>query len=174
MFIDPRVAIEKGWIRGIADQGVQVQPNAIDFTLDEVFSVNLANTFVVSEGGKQMRGGAKVSPVPQRDGSGDFWVLVDPVYDCLSNMYVEVPEGVAALLVIRSTFNRNGIYLTSGLYDSGYKGHIGFVLHNIGTTKVGVGTRVGQIIFVESSNAGIYAGQYNHLLGTNAPHVGNH
>lgn len=174
MFIDPRVAIEKGWVKGIVDQDKQVQPNAIDFTLDEVWSINLGNTFVVSEKGKQMRGGTKIEPIAQRDGTGDFWNLDSIVYDCLSNMYVELPDGVSAMLVTRSTFVRNGLFIVSGLYDSGFKGHIGFVLHSPSLVKIGVGTRIGQIIFVEASSSGLYAGGYNHLLGTNAPHMGKH
>lgn len=173
MFVDPRIAIEKGWVKGVADQAKQVQPNAIDFTLDHVWSINMKNTFVVSEGGKHMRGGSEIFPVPHRDGSGELWTLDTGVYDCLSDIYVELPEGIAAMLVIRSTFNRNGLFLTSGLYDSGFKGHIGFVLHNPSTSKIYTGTRIGQIIFVESASAGVYAGGYNHLLGTNAPHIGN-
>ncbi len=184
MFIDPRIVIEKGWVKGIVDEKKQVQPNALDFTLDEVHLISATSTFVISEAGKVMRGNSKLEPIPMRDGSGNFWILDYGIYDCLSNVYVELPEGVAAMLVIRSTFNRNGIFLTSGLYDSGYKGHIGFALHvqspqayggtQLGKTKIGTGTRVGQIIFVQADSSGLYAGQYDHLLGTNAPHIGNH
>jgi len=179
MIINPRRAIAEGWIKGITDEDKQVQPNAIDFTLDELWSIN-NNLAVISEGGKQMRGGGKSEPVPARDGSGSYWTLSPGVYDCLSDMYVEVPEGVAAQLVIRSTFARNGMFLVAGLYDSGFKGRIGFCLHvpqpmlaDIGPlTKIGAGTRVGQIIFVEASPSGVmYAGQYNHAVGTIAPHM---
>lgn len=179
MFINPRVAIEKGWITGITDDAKQVQPNAIDFTLDEVWGIN-NNMCAISETGKQMRGGGKIEPIDARNGSGTFWHLRAGVYDCLSDMYVEVPEGVAAQLVIRSTFARNGMFLVAGLYDSGFKGRIGFCLH-VPTPRVydettvesviGVGTRVGQIIFVEASSAGMYAGGYNHAAGTLAPHM---
>lgn len=183
MFINPKTAIEKGWIKGITDEKKQIQPNAIDFTLDEVWSVNVA-LCAISEDGKQMRGGGKIQPVPARNGSGNFWHLGYGIYDCLSDMYVEVPDGVAAMLVTRSTFARNGIFLTSGLYDSGFKGRIGFTLHvqpsqvlngleNPHNTVIGVNTRVGQIIFVEASSAGLYTGGYNHAAGTVAPHMKN-
>jgi deoxycytidine triphosphate deaminase len=170
MFINPKTAITNGWIQGIKNEALQVQPNAIDFTLDQVFSINLLNAFIISEAGKQMRGGGKVLPIEQRDGTGEFWNLEGASYDCLSDMYVEIPEGVAAILVPRSTFTRNGLFIASGLYDSGFKGHIGFVLHNPARTKIGVGTRIGQIIFVSSENAKLYAGGYNHEAGTVAPH----
>ena len=116
-----------------------------------------------------MRGGDEVHAIPDRAYPDlHFFCLDAPKsYDGTSNIYLNLPENVAAQTIIRSTFNRNGIFLTSGLYDSGYKGHIGFALHNVaGYTKIEQGTRIGQIIFVRSESAGIYAGGYNHTEGT--------
>ena len=168
MFINPQTAKSEGWITGIRDPEKQVQPNAIDFTLDLAFSIAVSNAFVISESGKVMRGGAPYAPVEDRSSGMEFWNFKEnTMWDCLSDMYVTLPDGVACMLVARSTFTRNGLFLTSGLYDSGFEGHIGFVLHNpAGLAKVGVGTRCGQIIFVESKNAGQYAGGYNHEEGT--------
>lgn len=169
MFINPKIAIKEGWVTGIVNEEVQVQPNAIDFTLDRLFTVNVNNEFVISEAGKQMRGGTEYPTYQDRkDPSMSFWTLRNPIYDGMSNVYVDLPEGVAAMLVIRSTFNRNGLFLTSGLYDSGYKGHLGFILHNraAGLTKVARGTRIGQVIFVASGTAKMYAGGWNHDQGT--------
>lgn len=172
MFIDPRVAIENGWVTGIKDVDLQVQPNAIDFTLDTLFSINGDASCVISESGKKMRGGEKINSVQDRRDEEWYWTLNGGIYDGLSDVYVNLPEGVACLpVVVRSTFNRNGIFLTSGLYDSGYQGHIGFAIHNwLGNAKIGVGTRIGQIAFVESAKAGLYAGGWNHTEGNIAPH----
>jgi len=170
MFINPKTAISEGWVRGIHDEKKQVQPNAIDFTLDNLYTINDANSFIISEEAKQMRGGDPVSPVPwRRDGGNTSYWNLQPhnVYDFVSDMYVELPEGVACMLIIRSTFNRNGLFLTSGLYDSGYNGHIAGALHNrSGVTLVAPGTRLGQVIFVSSDSAGMYAGGWNHAEGT--------
>lgn len=168
MFINPKTAISEGWITGIVDPEKQVQPNAIDFTIDKVFSIAVGNAFVISEAGKVMRGGATFLPVKDRSSGLEFWNFKEgTMWDCLSDVYVKVPDGVACMLVARSTFTRNGLFLTSGLYDSGFEGHVGFVLHNrAGLAKVGVGTRCGQIIFIEAQNAGQYAGGYNHEAGT--------
>ena len=164
MFINPKTAIENGWIKGIADPEKQIQPNAIDFTLDKLYQIASDTTFVVSEQGKQMRSNYELKAAEdRRNPELSFWQLQpQSVYDGMSNMYVTVPDGVAVQLIIRSTFNRNGLFLTSGLYDSGFEGNIGFALHNrSGEAKVAVGTRVGQIIFVESDSHGKYAGGYN-------------
>lgn len=174
MFISPITAIENGWVTGIYDAKKQVQPNAIDFTVDRLFGINQNAQFTISEYGKVMRSTAEMAPVPCRRTKAEkgidvsFWLLNDTIYDGMSDVYVDLPEGVAAMLVPRSTFSRNGIFLTSGLYDSGYKGHIGFLIHNRarGTSKIAQGTRIGQIIFVASESAGLYTGGWNHEVGT--------
>lgn len=174
MFINPKTAIDNGWIKGdITDK--HIQPNAIDFTLDRVFCIS-DGSCAIAEFGKRMRPQAEVTPFPivrelyeikDVPYTTEGWILHKGSYDCMSDFYVEVPEGVAAYLIVRSTFNRNGMFITSGLYDSGFKGHVGFVLHNmIGQAAVPKGTRVGQIIFVSSENAGVYAGGWNHEAGT--------
>ena len=166
MFINPKTAIEEGWVTGITNPEVQVQPNAIDFTLDHLFSID-DQPFIISEAGKTMRGGSpmEISVVD----SVEYWNLRGGrVYDGMSDIYVDLPEGVAAQLIIRSTLNRNGLFLTSGLYDSGYKGHLGFAIHNRANERalIAPGTRVGQVIFVSSDSAGMYAGGWNHEAGT--------
>lgn len=169
MFINPKTAIENGWVTGISSVDVQVQPNAIDFTLDKLFTINNM-TFVVGEDHKQMRGGEPLEATTAWNGTEtrEYWRLnPNSVHDGMSNMYVNLPEGVAAMLIIRSTFNRNGLFLTSGLYDSGYVGHLGFAVHNRGgIALIEPHTRVGQVIFVSSDSAGLYAGGWNHERGT--------
>ena len=180
MFISPKTAIQEGWVTHPNCKVIEdwfdhkfLNPNALDFTLDAVYTIASANAFIIDEENKMMRGGAPHLPIADRVTSKEYWFMKGKsVYDCMSDLYVEVPEGVACQLIIRSTFSRNGLFLTSGLYDSGFKGNIGFAIHNNceGIMKVGVGTRIGQIIFVESASEGVYAGQYNHEAGTAAPH----
>ena len=152
MFINPKVAIEKGWIRGIKDPAKQVQPNAIDFTLDKVMAFLGGEVARLSESVKQMRALEMYEPtrILTMGDETPFWVLqAQKVYDGMSDIYVEVPEGAAAILYTRSTFARNGVFITSGLYDSGYKGNIGFTIYTVGgSIDIGVGTRIGQVAFV--------------------------
>lgn len=184
MFISPTIAIENGWIRrqdGSPIATCNIQPNAIDFTIDRVFTTDEASDIefyavdVVSNDQvktvKQFPIFSEVDAVEHSNPKFDripVWTL-DPrrSYDFLSDFYVEVPEGVAALLIVRSTFNRAGLFVTSGLYDSGYNGNIGAAIHNNGNTRalVGKGVRVGQIIFVKSESVGVYAGGYNTAEG---------
>ena len=177
MFISPKVAIEEGWITHPNCSTYQdwednnfVSPNAIDFPLNRLFSINQSNTFLVSENRKLLRGGEEILPTTKcEDGSPYlFWKLnPNTVYDGVSDMYVNIPSGIAAQIIIRSTFSRNGLFITSGLWDSGFKGSIGMAIHNrSGEAFIAPGTRIGQIIFIESQNALMYAGGWNHEKGT--------
>lgn len=165
MFINPKVAIEQGWVKfpEWMSEGFQqkcIQPNALDFTVDAFYLIG-EDTFKISETDKTMRAQAKLETVEGK------YLLTKGCYDAMSDFYVSVPEGIAAYLITRSTFNRNGVFIQSGLYDSGFKGNCGFVVYNMGgVTEIAPHTRIGQLIFVKSEDSGImYAGGYNTEAG---------
>lgn len=161
MFINPKIAIEKGWITGVKDPKRQVQPNAIDFTVDIVQALSVMPARV-TESDKKMRSLMAFEPI---DG---MWTLNgNAVYDGTSDVYVNIPEGVAAVLWTRSSFARNGVFILSGLYDSGYIGHVGFTIYTPGgPIDIAPGTRIGQIAFMHSESAELYKGGWNHQQGT--------
>ncbi len=167
MIINPNFAIEQQWVTFPSSMQENIdkyiQPNAIDFTLDVLHEPENGSEFILSESRKQMRPHIKVNV--EDDG---FWELSsNKFYDGLSDIYVKIPLGVACLLVSRSTLIRNGLFITSGLYDSGFYGHIGCVIHNTtGISRIEPGTRIGQIIFVASPNSGAYNGSYSHQQNT--------
>ena len=178
MLHNPNDLINKNLISGT----LSVQPNAIDFTLDELYLIEPSLTYISNNKTLvQHRTRNKVSlvtPESLRDShafgnvteepnlASGWFLAPNSSYDGTSNVYVEVPEGMAAFLVVRSTLNRNAIVLTSGLYDSGFKGHIGFTIHTkAGNTFIEKGTYVGQIMFMASDSAGTYSGGYNTEVG---------
>ena len=174
MFISPEVAIREGWIKFPEWMSQEfrdkcVQPNAIDFTLDKLYSHSDFTPFVLNESRKMMRQVIEQYPIPYNGYDDSMYLLEqNQTYDAQSDFYVTVPDGVAASLIIRSTLNRNAIFLTSGLYDTGFEGNIGFALHNRSINSrayIGQHTRVGQIIFIEAANAGIYKGGWNTANG---------
>lgn len=161
MLANPQFMVNSGFVKNLTDIKKQIQPNAIDFTVDQI-QMMYTQHCMIGEGHKEMR---MQRPLDPEDG---WWKLSPSMqYDVSSNVYVEVPEGYAALLILRSTFVRNGMWLASGLYDSGFKGNIGAVLHTGSTyPTIEVGVRIGQIMFIESKSAGVYAGGYNTTDGT--------
>lgn len=168
MLIKPTEAIKQGWIKfpeSMTQAQIDkcVQPNAVDFTLDVLYSLDNTSMAVLSETSKLMRVLSKEEPT-----YGEAWVLNQgTVYDGMSNIYVTVPEGHAAILYTRSTLARNGVFLVSGLYDAGYTGQIGFTVYPVGgPMMLTPGTRVGQIAIITADSVGKYAGGWNHAQGT--------
>ncbi len=167
MFISPKVAIQEGWVKFPTwmDETFQqkcIQPNALDITCDRLFAINQENTFVLSETTKQMRGSY------EQYAYSDWWDMQPHTcYDMMSDFYVSVPAGVAGIFVTRSTLNRNGLQVTSGIWDSGFVGNLGGVItNNSGITKLAPHTRVCQLAFIKSEDSGIlYAGGYNTKQG---------
>lgn len=166
MLINPKTAIDKGWIKGVTPG--QIQPNAIDFTIDKAFEIQPTVFMLYKDSKKQHRKSVEL-PLLEHPGLGlgvdnlMFGIPGKTSIDCMSEMFVELPAGVAAKLIIRSTLNRNGLFLTSGLYDSGFKGNIGCVLHNMseGMAFIEKGSCIGQIEFYTSDSNELYKGGYN-------------
>jgi len=132
-----------------------VQPNAIDLRLDSVFEID-DTLFVLDDDQKVHRKKIQLNP----DKDGYFWL--DPGhYEVLMKNVITVGQNEAGFVITRSTLNRNGIFLTSGLYDSGYDGFMAGVLHvNCGKAKIKKGARIGQYLNFESESKGMYDGDY--------------
>jgi deoxycytidine triphosphate deaminase len=132
-----------------------VQPNAVDLRLGKVFKIR-SNVFELTNEEKKHRGTEELYP----DADG-YWTLFPGSYEIVMENIVNVAEGEAGWVITRSTLNRNGVFITSGLYDSGYHGVMAGVMHvNVDIFKVKKGTRVGQYICVKAEALHKYDGDY--------------
>ena len=132
-----------------------IQPNAVDLRADKFFRV--ADTdFVISEDHKQHRGSIEIEP----DLDGWFY-LEEGHYEVIMKNIVNVGNNEAGWVITRSTLNRNGLFLTSGLYDTGYNGVMAGMLHvTIGPARIKKGTRIGQYLNFEAESIKVYDGSY--------------
>lgn len=139
-----------------------VQPNAVDLRLDKVFKIK-EELFELSNEDKKHRGtDYEVKPDPQ-----GYFNLEPGHYEVVMENVINVGEGEAGWVITRSTLNRNGLFLTSGLYDSGYHGIMAGVLHvNIGAARIKKGTRIGQYLSFDAEALHKYEGSY----GLNSEH----
>lgn len=162
MFLNPREVFESGWLRGVEE--TDIQPNAIDISVDKVFTLFEHTPFILRKDSKQHHT-RREAEIEVWD-TTHLWKLTPGAYDFVSNVYVEVPEGVCGWLITKSTLNRNGVIAHSGLYDSGYKGHLSGSLYVMGgLSYIEEGARVAQFILGHSSSAGLYKGGYNAVEG---------
>jgi deoxycytidine triphosphate deaminase len=132
-----------------------VQPNAVDLRLNKVFRVK-PDVFEISNDFKKHRGTVEVLP----DEEGYFSLELGD-YEVTMENIITVGENEAGWVITRSTLNRNGLFITSGLYDSGYNGVMAGMLHvNIGPAKIKQGTRIGQYLSFDSEALHMYDGDY--------------
>lgn len=156
MLFSPTKALEEGWVFGEDICKESIQPNGIDFKIERLFRLD-QTPFTLRKNSKINRKTYSVLPNEE----GDYKLNRNSQYDILTNLKVKLPADVAATCIIRSSMSRNGLLLGNGLYDSGYEGTVGTVIH---TPNIEVvlehGVRIGQIIFHSAQSAFKYSGQY--------------
>lgn len=136
-------------------QPKDVQPNAVDLRVGKIFNIT-DTTFTIDEDQKVHR--EKYQLEPWEDG---YYYLYPGLYEVVMENQIEVGENEAGFVITRSTLNRNGVFLTSGLYDSGYKGVMAAVMHvGVGLMKIKPGTRIGQYLCFDSQMLHHYDGDY--------------
>lgn len=75
---------------------------------------------------------------------------------------ISVPANAAAMLFVRSSLSRKGIFISSGVYDPGFSGASGCTIYNMGDERVVFeeGDRIAQMVFFECDPASQYNGKY--------------
>jgi len=132
-----------------------VQPNAVDLRLGKVFKMS-QSTFKIDEKEKVHRGSYEMKPDPL-----GYFNLPEGHYEVVMENMIVVGENEAGWVITRSTLNRNGVFLTSGLYDTGYDGVMAGVMHvTCGPMRIQKGTRIGQYISFNAEALHNYDGSY--------------
>ena len=130
------------------------QPNAVDLRVDKIFRLH-DKEFEISDKEKKHRGSWEV------EHQNGFFYLEPGTYEIIMENIVDIPEGYAGWVITRSTLNRNGLFITSGLYDSGYNGVMAGALQvEGGPAKIQKGTRVAQFLMFEAETLSMYDGDY--------------
>ena len=136
-----------------------IQPNAVDLRLDKIFAINYKLFAIGEENDKEVkihRGSFEMHP--DKDG---YFFLNPGTYEIVMENTITIGEGEAGWVISRSTLNRNGLFITSGLYDSGYSGIMAGALHvNNFAAKIKKRTRVGQFLLFKSESLKKYDGDY--------------
>ncbi len=145
-----------------------IQPNAVDLRIGKILKI-VDRVFVIDDGYKGHRGSVEMHP-----DAGGYWFLEPGDYEVVMENKVTVSEGEAGWVITRSTLNRNGVFLTSGLYDSGYSGVMAACMHvGVGPMRIAKGTRVGQYLSYDAQTLGMYDGDYGDGSSHDAKYEGN-
>lgn len=94
--------------------------------------------------------------------SEDVDILHGHAKNVLLNEIVKLPDNIYSTFIHRSSFNRNGIFVTGSIYDPGYNGQVGCTIYNFSGKSIYLdkNERVGQMVFYSADAASKYNGQY--------------
>lgn len=133
------------------------QPNAVDIQVDSIYKICDSEFVLTKDNSKTHRVTQKMEP-----DSGGFWVLSPGSYEIITDTDVEVANGECGFVIARSTLVRNGCFVHSGIYDSGFKGKIGCTMTvTTGSFKLQKGARIAQFYLIKSDKSdAVYNGSY--------------
>jgi len=173
MIISPQRAFNEGLVTNVLNPDKQVGSDGIDLTLLTINQVDddPRSPAVLAENKKltMHRGHTQIHPVDliSMYGIDSGYILEPGIYDLTFNEGCALVGGIAGLLLIRSTFVRNGCIGQCGLHDNGFKTtNLGMMVHINRRTVVEAGMRIAQIVLWESESAKEYDGTYQNQVGT--------
>lgn len=155
-----------------------VQPNGIDMPIDRIWQVHnyeAKNKPFVLLKEKVAQRFSTYELVPRtvslffhetkkEEKLNNMFILSKGFYEFLTPFFVEIANDEVGIFQTRSSLIRAGIMVTSGLYDSGYRGPIGGVLFSEETILryIERGAPIAQFIIrkVHNPQNHLYCGQY--------------
>lgn len=160
MFIHPLGKNTRTTVSNLNDDCIQ--PNAVDLEVAKMFKMKDTTPEVMILKNKTVHG--EFEDVHERLTNKPNHFRLEPgcFYQFETNHYVEIGEGEVGWIIGRSSLIRNGMMVTSGVYDAGFRGNVGGVIFNLGpySTTIEVGARIGQLLLAESDSVKKYEGQY--------------
>lgn len=152
MIINPKKIIGEGIVKNF-DEKEALQPNSIDLRIKSVREIR--------NGGSLRLLGKDIKSQSLEYSYEDIWEFErGKAYDVEFEEFVEVPESMMAFVTHRSSLNRIGAHITSGIYDSGFKNYIGAIMRCDADITIQKGTRIATIYFMKAESDHKYNGQY--------------
>jgi dUTP pyrophosphatase len=151
-------AVRRGYVRGLVDAGLQVQPAGVDLTLMKVEGFRSRGTIGLTSGSRVL---SELEEIPA---TGGAYELKPGCYKVTYNEVVEVPPQMLALSFPRSSLLRCGAYLGNAVWDPGYRGRGSglLVVHNPEGIRLERNARLVQIIFMQMTEVPqeVYSGAF--------------
>lgn len=130
-----------------------VQPNAVDLKILKLYEFD-STAFVLSN---------NIQHIPQTEMvpmNNFFTCCKGCAYGIVFDHQIKIGDDEAGFIITRSSLNRNGIFVQSGLYDSGFNNYVGGTMYCFNDCQIEVGSRIAQFVLFKSESLSLYRGQY--------------
>ena len=145
------------------------QPNGIDIRINKLYGLHSYDHAALLSEIRSIPTPYPVEPYAQHKLWGrNVFELSPGVWEFETELQVEVPDNFIGIIHQRSTLSRAGVLVTSGIYDSGYKGLIAGQIHTPRQLYLERGVRIAQFILLPATSRGRYSGIYQNKTTTSA------
>lgn len=167
MIIDPKYILDNNIVTlpsSVTTDQV-LQPNGIDLYVNEIFELQKSydsENFITIGDLVKTKHSAQNQLHPKIDDNNReyFTLLSNNLYKIETNYGIDIPKDMVAYIFTRSSLNRNGNLIGSGLWDSGFKGSIGTTLYTFNNMHLVKPCKIAQIVFIKAESSYLYQGQY--------------
>ncbi len=146
-------------VEGMKDMELQVQPNGVELTLQEVRTIEGVGAVDFDNSKRQIPDSHLLG-----FNEGGWIHLAQGSYKVLFNEVVNIPKDLAALAMPRSSLIRCGATLETAVWDAGYRGRSEcmLVVHNPDGFDLEKNARLMQLVFyhLHSEVSEGYTGRY--------------
>jgi len=137
----------------------QIQPNAVDLRVDKIYQQR--GFFALTKAHTEHRDKKELNPDWDSSNDISLFKLVPGAYEVTFLETVKMADDELGWVTQRSSLLRNGLTLTSGLYDAGYEGQVGGLLVVRGfEAYIERHTRLAQFLVAKADTYKKYEGQY--------------
>lgn len=159
--ISPKFILDQNILRlpKEVNVGDVLQPNGIDLSISTLREIESASSPLII--GDKIKTQHKLDVEVYPSFTGGYRLGPNKQYRVETGYELSLPEDMVAYIFTRSTLNRNGILVGSGLWDSGYHGPVGTTLYSFQDIEIHLPCRVAQIVFFKAESSHLYAGAYN-------------
>jgi dUTP pyrophosphatase len=154
--------IEEGMISNFIDIDFQLQANGFDLSLKNASLFKGTGTIDFDNKEREIP-----SSIVLRYNNDDEYFLQYGTYLIDFNESLIIPADIVAIGLTRSSLLRSGVYISSAVFDAGFRGNIQCVLavSNLYGLRLKKNARLLQLIFFERRDDGsLYQGNYNKSL----------
>tara|TARA_R110000851_G_scaffold257164_3_gene409710 strand:- start:68 stop:574 length:507 start_codon:yes stop_codon:yes gene_type:complete len=143
------------------DHKSQVQQNGIDLRLCSAMQL-MHGDEALNIAAKDMAKRWEVSALDGDTKTGALVLHSGCTYEIRFIEHIKVADKAMGWVRPRSRFVRNGIHMWSGVFDTGFEGQLGCMLHILGPRRIKVvpGERMAQLVMWEADHASLYDGDW--------------
>ena len=136
-----------------------IQPNGVDLHINQVNEILGDSKPILKEDNRIHAETLNLDYTP----NGFYNLSAGKAYRVVYREVIRIPNTCVGLIIVRSSLQRNGVWLSTALWDSGYEGRGSGTLFCFSNLQLHKDFAIGQLILMDADKPDtMYQGNYQH------------